>query len=298
MKHVLRVLGLLWSLSIGLVTDGNAQSGVAGAWVTNFDGGAWNLIDLQVTGSQVAGTISRGQEVITISDGNIAGNVVTFRTVYAGGDRTITFRGTLNGNTMSFTRSTEVRPGGAVGGTGIFGAAAGAPTEFTANRDDAAGATVPRVLFGNWTLNMQRSTFDPGPAPRPMVPDQLNIVQRPGGELSYLQVGVNADGSPGIIAGSLKADGRDYPRHSAGSLAALLDAATATTLTVSLRALDARTFEWTNKTNGTVTQSIRWTVSADSNSFTSVLRNMNAQGQVTSTNTYLFERIRPATTTR
>jgi hypothetical protein len=295
MKHVLRMLGLLLTLSVGLMPAATAQSGVAGTWLTTDFANVPNLIDLQVIdGSRVTGTINRDQQVLAISDGSVSGNTVTFKVVVAGGDRTISYRGTLNGTAMSFTRSAQVRPGGASGGVGIFGA--GGPMEFTATRDNAAGAAIPRALFGNWKVNMARSTFDPGPGPRPTVPDHMNIVARPGGELSYVLVGVNVEGTPVINTASLKADGRDYPRHSAATLTAMLDSEAATGLTTALRVIDARNFEWTNKTNGTVTQTLRWTVSADGSTLTHVVRNVDAQGQVTSTNTYLVERVMPTST--
>jgi hypothetical protein len=294
MKRAWVAVAVAMTLSSGAASNALAQSGVGGTWVTT-DFAVPNLIDLQVDGSRVTGTISRNQEVITLYDGSVTGNVVTFKALYAAGDRTITFRGTLNGNAISFTRSVQVRPGGAGGGTGIVGGEG--IMQFTASRDDAAGAAVPRSLLGNWKVNLARSTFDPGPAPRPTVPDHLNIVARPAGGLSYLVVGANAEGTPVLNTASLEPDGRDYPRHSAASLAALLDTEASTTLTTALRVVDARTFEWTNKTSGTVTQTLRWTLSADGNTITNVLRNLDAQGQVTSTNTYVIERIRPALTT-
>jgi hypothetical protein len=260
--------------------------------VSNDFGTAPNLIDLQVEGSRVTGSISRGQEVITIYDGSVAGNVVTFKAIYAAGDRTISYRGTLSGNVMSFTRSVQVRPGGAAGGTGIFGGAA--ITEFTASRENTAGVAVPRALFGNWKINLQRSSFDPGPAPRPTVSDHWNFVARPGGGFAYAVVSVNNEGMPLMTLATLKADGRDHPRYNAASLAGFLGNATATTITVAARAIDARTLEFTHKNNGVVTATTRMTISQDGNTVTEVVRNVDAQGQTTSTNTLVSERIRPA----
>jgi hypothetical protein len=77
------------ALSGGFASAGHAQSGVAGTWVTTDFANLPNLIDVQVDGSRVTGTISRNQEVVTIYDGALAGNVVTFKALYAAGDRTL-----------------------------------------------------------------------------------------------------------------------------------------------------------------------------------------------------------------
>jgi hypothetical protein len=279
-----------------LALPAEAQTGAQGTWVTTDFSGVPNLIDLQVAGSRVTGTISRNHEVVTIYDGSVAGGVVTFKAVFAGGDRTITYTGRPEGGRVAFTRSVAVRPGGSASGTGIFGG--GGPMAFTATRDDAGGVAVPRALFGNWKANLQRSTFDPGPPPGRAVPDHQNLVSRPGGSFGYMILAVGAAGTPLMVFSMLKADGRDYPRHTAASLAALLDGGAPTALTVSMRVVDDRTFEWTHKNNGVVTSTVRSVLSPDGNTWTETARVVNAEGQVTATNTWVFERIQPAVATR
>ena len=124
------------------------------------------------------------------------------------------------------------------------------------------------------------------------------MVARPGGSFSYMIVSVGAEGTPLMTLAALKADGRDHARHNASSLAALLDGGRPTALTVSMTVVDSRTFEWTLKNNGVVTSTVRTVVSPDGNTWTDTVRVVDAQGPVTSTNTWVLERIQPAVATR
>jgi hypothetical protein len=293
MARALFVHVLLCGLLFGIDAAAQAQSGMTGTWITtDFDGNQPNLIDLQANAATVTGTISRGHEALTIYDGRIDGDTVTFKVIFAAGDRTNTYTGTLNGNEMSFTRSVRVRPGGNATGAGIFGG--GGPMQFVAKRDNAGGLTVPRALFGDWKLNLQRSKYSPGPVPRPTVADVRNYVSRPGGGVGMGLIAVSAEGTPTWTLATFKADGKDYPVYNGATLAAFLGSATPTTLTTSFRALDDRTYEITSKNRGTITATRRLTVSPDGNTLTDIVKNVDAKGQTTATNTMVFDRIAPA----
>src|SRR5688572_8294126 len=85
-----------------------AQSLFTGTWIT-YNFGEPNLINIEVNGSRALATISRGQNVVTMRDGAVSGNTVTFR---SSGLRFTKFTGRLNGDEMVFTRDVEILPGG------------------------------------------------------------------------------------------------------------------------------------------------------------------------------------------
>jgi hypothetical protein len=286
------VVGILSAADVALgQANREAQRGVSGTWITMAFGELPNLIDLQADGTRVVGTISRNQQALTIYDGKVDGNTVTFKVVFAGGDRINSFTGKLNGDEMFFTRSVQVRPGGAATGEGIFGA--GGPMQFVATRD-TTGGDAPRVLYGNWRLNLQQSKYEPGPTPRPTVGEIRNYVSRPEGAFGMATISAGAEGIPTFNLAILKTDGNDHPVHTAASLAEFLGNATPSTLTISMRMADPQTFEITNKTRGVVTATRRTTVSRDGNTLTETVKTIDGKGQTTSTNTLIFNRVMPA----
>jgi hypothetical protein len=278
------VLSGLFLLATGL----RAQSGFTGSWVTHSYGTV--VIDLQVNGAQVSGTVSRTTDVSSIYDATVTGSTITFKANSLDGHRVTTFTGTLQGDQIVFVRSVQLRPGGNDIGPGIFGSQA-AP-EFVATRE-ATGLPVPRALLGNWRLNLQRSRYDPGPAPRPMVPDVASFIGRPGGSFELALVSVGPEGARGHTIAILKADEREHPHYLNGTLAAFLSEGVRPPQTISVRAVSERIYEMVFRTNGTVTTRRRFTV--DGNTLTEVATVVNAQGQTTQTNTLVWERIAPTT---
>ena len=110
----------------------NAKTPFTGRWNINFPGARGATIDARTDGHTLIGTVAAGQNVSDIYEGRIEGNGVTFKAKSPDGDRSVTFTGILDGDEIAFTRSAEVRPGGATGGFGIFGVSA--VREFTAKR--------------------------------------------------------------------------------------------------------------------------------------------------------------------
>lgn len=72
-------------------------------------------------------------ERVPILSGSVNGNRITFSVKSPNGVRTVTFIGSVAGDELAFERRVEVPPGGAPGGTGIFGVS-GPPT-FVAVRE-------------------------------------------------------------------------------------------------------------------------------------------------------------------
>ena len=136
----------------------------------------------------------------------------------------------------------------------------------------SAQATDPRV--GTWTLNLAKSKYSPGPPPQSQT---LKIEPSGQGEKVTSDV-VAADGTRTMTQYTANFDGKDYPLT--GSQIAD---------TVSLKRIDARTTERTDKKGGTVAQTIRRVVSADGKTMNVTVEGKNAQGQEMS-NVIVFEK--------
>ena len=126
-------------LCVSLLAQAPANS-ATGLWqASDASAGPWS-IELTQNGTTLTGTVRQAGAQggpVTISDGSVAGNTLTFKAVSPDGARTITFTGALKGDEIEFKRSVEVRNNN-VGGTGVFGGRA--VTEFTARRVNGAGA--------------------------------------------------------------------------------------------------------------------------------------------------------------
>jgi len=117
-----------------VAVEGFGQNEITGRWQTmNVPNGPW-IIDLQVNGTQVTGNVRQGAtgEPVAIYFGSIEGNKVRFKVNSPDGDRIVTFTGTITRAQIGFARAVDIRPGGARGDTGIFGA--NAVSYFAATR--------------------------------------------------------------------------------------------------------------------------------------------------------------------
>ena len=114
--------------------EGFAQNDIAGRWQTNGVPNAPWVIELQLNGAKVTGTVRQGAtgEPVPIYFGSIEGNTVSFKVNSPDGDRIITFTGKITRAEIGFSRQVEVRPGGVRGDTGVFGG--NAVSYFSARR--------------------------------------------------------------------------------------------------------------------------------------------------------------------
>ena len=128
--------------------------------------------------------------------------------------------------------------------------------------------------IGTWKLNVAKSQFSPGPPPQ-----SLMVKVEPSGRGEKVATeGVNADGTRTATQYTASFDGKDYPLT--GSQVAN---------TVSLKRVDARTTERTDKKDGTVAQTLRRVVSQDGKTMTVTVKGKNAQGQDVNS-TLVFEK--------
>jgi len=136
----------------------------------------------------------------------------------------------------------------------------------------SAQASDPRI--GTWKLNVAKSKYSPGPPPKSQT---LTVEPSGQGEKVTSEV-VNADGTSTTTQYTANFDGKDYPLT--GSAIADM---------VSLKRIDARTTERTDKKGGTVAQTIKRVVSADGKTMNVTVKGKNAQGQEVS-NVVVFEK--------
>jgi len=126
----------------------------------------------------------------------------------------------------------------------------------------AAQARDPRI--GTWKLNVAKSKFSPGPAPQSLT---VKVELAGKGEKATTEC-VNTDGTRTTVQYTANFDGKDYPLT--GSQVAD---------TVSLKRIDARTTDRTDKKGGKVAQTLRRVVSQDGKTMTVTVKGTNAQGQ-------------------
>lgn len=130
----------------------------------------------------------------------------------------------------------------------------------------------PRL--GTWKLNVEKSKYSPGPAPK-----SLAITFEEAGKgvkLSTQQV--NADDSTASTGYTANYDGKNYPLS--GSPAAD---------TTSLKRIDARTVLRTDKKNGKAVATLRSVLSKDGKTYTVTVKAKTPKGEPVN-NTLVFER--------
>jgi hypothetical protein len=136
----------------------------------------------------------------------------------------------------------------------------------------SAQANDPRM--GTWKLNLAKSKYSPGPAPQ-----GLTLKVEPSGQGEKVTAEfVNADATRTTTRYTANFDGKDHPLT--GS--AIAD-------TVSLKRVDARTTDRTDKKGGKVVQTLRRVVSKDGKTMTVTTKGTNAQGQAVN-NVVVFDK--------
>ncbi len=126
-----------------------------------------------------------------------------------------------------------------------------------------AQATDPVV--GTWELNIAKSKFSPGPAPKSETRTYVVVGQ----EIKGSSKGMGADGKPTSTQWTVNYDGKERPVAGSAELDAL-----------SLKRIDAFTTESTQKKAGKVVATGTRVVSKDGKTMTITTTGTNAKGQV------------------
>ena len=118
---------------------------------------------------------------------------------------------------------------------------------------------------GTWQLNLAKSNYSPGPAPKSQT---LKIEAWGDDGVKYAADGVGADGKPTHTEFQAKYDGKDYPFKGNPDADRL-----------SYKRIDANTLEATTTLKGKNTTLVKVVVSADGKTRTVTQTGTNAQGQ-------------------
>jgi len=116
----------------------------------------------------------------------------------------------------------------------------------------------PRI--GTWKLNLEKSQFAAGSAPRVQV---RKLETRPDGFTVFTQSGIDAEGNPTFTQASYKFDSKEYPEYTQATLASFATAGVKPN-TNKYRLVDAYTVEITRiDAAGKVTATNTQTMSKD-----------------------------------
>jgi hypothetical protein len=129
----------------------------------------------------------------------------------------------------------------------------------------------PRV--GSWTLDVAKSKYSPGPAPK----SQTLKIEAVGEGERVTSESTTATGKT-VVVYTANYDGKPYPIKGSE-----------TADTVSLKRIDSHTSERTDSQGGKVVQTFTRVVSKDGKTMTVTIKGTNAQGQPVS-NVVVFER--------
>ena len=127
----------------------------------------------------------------------------------------------------------------------------------------ASGAFAADVFSGNWKVNVVKSKYDPGPAPKSAT-SKIDAME---GGLKFTNDGVNSEGKPTHSEWSGKFDGKDNPVEGDPNRD-----------TAALKKIDDYTIEISNKKAGKPTTTIRTVFSKDGKTRTQTVKGTNAEG--------------------
>ena len=126
------------------------------------------------------------------------------------------------------------------------------------------GAQGVDPVVGTWELNIAKSKFSPGPAPK----SQTRTYVVAGNEIKGTSNGVGADGKPTAAQWTVGYDGKDRPITGLADVDSL-----------SLKRINAFTVESTQKKAGKVVARGRRVISKDGKVMTITTKGTNANGQ-------------------
>ena len=126
------------------------------------------------------------------------------------------------------------------------------------------GAAAADSCSGTWKMNAQKSTYNPGPAPKNLTV----VIECDDNNYKIDATGTDGDGKPLHVQYSAKFDGKDYPAAGSPNVDA-----------VSIKRIDANTIETLQKKDGKVMMTVTSKVSKDGKTRTSTWHGKTAEGQ-------------------
>jgi len=122
---------------------------------------------------------------------------------------------------------------------------------------------------GTWKLNVAKSKYSPGPAPKSNI---IRIEPASGGAFKHTFDGVNAEGKPTHSERTGRFDGKPVPVEN-------VTPPSQTKTTNSFKTVDGKSFDVTSSLSGKTTTTTRVVLSADGKTMTLTQTGTNAQGQ-------------------
>jgi hypothetical protein len=154
----------------------------------------------------------------------------------------------------------------------------------------AHAQTEDHPIVGTWHLNLERSSFEPGPGPRALT-RRFGVDEE--GFLVSGRVTVSATGNPSFAMARAKFDGADYEVWTDGSVYGQLAQGGTPRGTASFRVVDDHTLELTQKNAegevGALSPNT-WTVSPDGSTLTVTTTGTTADG-VEVRNVEVYDRV-------
>ncbi len=117
---------------------------------------------------------------------------------------------------------------------------------------------------GTWKLNLEKSKYSPGPAPKSLTV----VVESDENNYKLEATGTDSEGKPTHVQYSAKFDGKDYP------VTGMANADT-----VSIKRIDANTIEVKQKKDAKVVMTVTTKISNDGKTRTSTWHGKNAEGK-------------------
>jgi hypothetical protein len=117
---------------------------------------------------------------------------------------------------------------------------------------------------GTWKVNTQKSTYDPGPAPKNLTV----VIECDENNYKIDATGTDGDGKPIHVQHSAKFEGKGYPATGSPNVDS-----------VSIKRIDANTIETLQKKDGKVVMTITSKVSNDGKTRTSTWRGKTTEGK-------------------
>ena len=134
-----------------------------------------------------------------------------------------------------------------------------------------SAASAADVYTGTWKLNVAKSKYSPGPAPKAVTV----VIAEKGADYSVSATGTDGAGKPTSVK---------YTFPMKGGPIAYTEGAPASGATVAIKRVNANTLEGTSTLNGKETGTTTTVMAADGKSFARTVKTTNAEGKPVNNN--------------